>query len=90
MRYPEKLPVGEGVREVAELLNLDPVEIAFASGEEFELVFTVKPELADELDFEFSVIGKVTAEGGVYVFERGERRYLPRLGWEHFDRGLFR
>jgi len=88
--YPGKLPIGEGVEEVAGILGLDPVEVALASGEEFELVFTVPPELVDAIYFEFSVIGKVVTGTGVYLVSDGKRKPLPRLGWEHFDRGLFR
>ncbi|WP_456421310.1 thiamine-phosphate kinase [Thermococcus sp.] len=88
--YPEKLPIGEGVEKVAGLLSLDPVELALASGEEFELVFTANPELLRELDFEFSIIGKIIEGNGVYLVENGKRRHLPELGWEHFDRKLFR
>ena len=88
--YPERLPIGEGVEEVAEILGLDPVEIALASGEEFELVFTVPPDVVDGLDFEFSVIGNVVEGKGVYLVSDDRRKPLPRLGWEHFDRGMFR
>ncbi|GAB6135696.1 thiamine-phosphate kinase [Thermococcus prieurii] len=83
--YPERLPIGEGVDEVAELLGLDPVEVALASGEEFELVFTVSPDLADSLDFEFSVVGVVTPRKGVYSVVNGNKKPVPRLGWEHLS-----
>ena len=86
----ESLPIRDEVKVVAELASINPIELALASGEEFELVFTVNPELADELDFEFSVIGNVIEGNVVYLVEKGKRRYLPRLGWEHFDRRLFR
>jgi len=82
--YPERLPIGEGVRGVAEILRLDPLELALASGEEFELVFTVPPELVDAIDFEFSIIGRVVEEKGVYLVSSGDKKLLPRLGWEHF------
>ncbi|WP_099210259.1 thiamine-phosphate kinase [Thermococcus henrietii] len=83
--YPERLPIGEGVEEVAGLLGLDPVEVALASGEEFELVFTVSPDLADSIDFEFSVIGVVTPGKGVYSVVNGNKKPVPRLGWEHLS-----
>jgi len=88
--YPERLPIGEGVGEVAELLGLDPVEVALASGEEFELVFTASRKDLEILNFKFSVIGKVIPERKVVLVDKNGRRLLPRLGWEHFDRGLFR
>lgn len=81
--YPDKLPVGEGVKKVAGLLGLDPIELVLASGEEFELVFTIKPELAKELGIEFSVIGRVVEGNGVYAIVDGKKRKIPPLGWEH-------
>ena len=84
--YPEKLPVGEGVKEVAGLLGLDPVELVIASGEEFELVFTVKPELVEGLGIEFSVIGRVVEGNGVYFVSNKDRKPLLPLGWEHLSR----
>ncbi|NJE48844.1 thiamine-phosphate kinase [Thermococcus sp. 9N3] len=83
--YPERLPIGEGVEEVAEILGLDPVEVALASGEEFELAFTVPPDIVDSIDFEFSVIGVVTNQKGVYSVANGTKKCLPRLGWEHLS-----
>ncbi|EEB74565.1 thiamine-phosphate kinase [Thermococcus sp. AM4] len=80
---PESIPLGEGVEEVAGLLGLNPVDVALASGEEFELVFTVPPELVDSLDFSFSIIGRVTAGRGVYLVDDSGKRVMPRLGWEH-------
>ena len=79
----ESLPIGKGVEEVAGLLGIDPLEIVLASGEEFELVFTVSPELVESIDFKFSIIGRVTGGKGVYLVDEGGKRVMPRLGWEH-------
>lgn len=80
---PESIPIRDEVAEVAEILGLSPLEIVLASGEEFELVFTVSPELVDVMDFKFSVIGQVMEGNGVYLASDEERKSLPRLGWEH-------
>ncbi|WP_297506811.1 thiamine-phosphate kinase [Thermococcus sp.] len=82
----ESLPIREEVLEVAGLLGRNPVELALSSGEEFELVFTVEPERVPSLDFDFSVIGRVVEGEGVYL----DGKPLPPLGWEHFNRRLFR
>ena len=82
--YPEELPIGKGVEEVAGLMGLDPVEIALASGEEFELVFTVPPSKVDELPVECRVIGRTLKGPGLYLTRGGMRKELPPLGWEHF------
>lgn len=73
------LPIHGSVFEVADLLGLNPVEMAIASGEEFELVFTVRPELVSDIDFEFSVIGRVVEGSGVYL----DGVPMRPLGWEH-------
>ncbi|NJD99238.1 thiamine-phosphate kinase [Thermococcus sp. LS1] len=80
-----KLPIMEEVFEVAELLRRDPLEIALASGEEFELVFTVPPEYTEELDFDFTVIGSVHKGAGVFITTEEKRMEMPSLGWEHLD-----
>ncbi|MDV3104063.1 thiamine-phosphate kinase [Thermococcus waiotapuensis] len=73
------IPIHGSVFEAAEFLGMNPIEIAIASGEEFELVFTLPPELVSGVDFEFSVIGRVVEGSGVYLDGRPIR---PR-GWEH-------
>ena len=83
--YPERLPIGKGVEDVAGILDLDPVEVALASGEEFELVFTISPENVEFLDFEFSVIGRVVSEREVVMVNKRGRTPIPKLGWEHFE-----
>lgn len=82
----DSIPIREEVHEVASLLGMNPVELALASGEEFELVFTVRSEHLGELDFEFSVIGRVTKGRGVYLIEDNRKKPLPRLGWEHLTK----
>ena len=82
----EKLPIREEVFEVAGLLGLDPVEIALASGEEFELIFTIPEEYLDQLDFDFTVIGRVEKGEGVYLRRNGKLEKMPVLGWEHLSK----
>jgi len=83
--HPEKLPVGEGVEEVAGLLGIDPIEIVLASGEEFELVFTVKEELTRDLGLECTPFGRILRGDGVYITTGKKRRRIPPLGWEHLS-----
>jgi thiamine-monophosphate kinase len=74
-----RLPIGEGVLEVAKILGKSPIEIAIASGEEFELVFTLPESRVGGLPFEFSIIGKIKKGSGVFL----DGKPMPRLGWEH-------
>ncbi|KPU62669.1 thiamine-monophosphate kinase [Thermococcus sp. EP1] len=82
----EKLPIRQEVFEVAEPLGLDPIEIALASGEEFELIFMIPEEHLDKLDFDFVVIGKVEEGEGVYLRRNGKIKKMPILGWEHLTK----
>ncbi|WP_324736766.1 thiamine-phosphate kinase [Thermococcus sp. SY098] len=79
----EKLPVRKEVFEVAEILGLDPIEIALASGEEFELIFTIPEEHLNKLNFDFTVIGMVEKGEGVYLKREDKLEKMPILGWEH-------
>jgi thiamine-monophosphate kinase len=75
----ERLPIREEVVEVAEALSLNPVKVALSSGEEFELIFTVPPRRVFDLDFDFTVIGRVEKGTGVYI----DGTPLKPGGWEH-------
>ncbi|WP_087035642.1 thiamine-phosphate kinase [Thermococcus litoralis] len=81
--YAEKLPIRKEVFEVAELLGVNPINLALASGEEFELIFTIPEEHLEKLDFEFSIIGEVEKGEGVYLQRDGKLERMPLLGWEH-------
>ncbi|ADT83358.1 thiamine-phosphate kinase [Thermococcus barophilus] len=82
----EKLPIRGEVFEVAEILGLDPIEIALASGEEFELIFTIPEEHLNKLNFDFTVIGKVEKGEGVYLKREDKLEKMPILGWEHLTK----
>ncbi|WP_461862675.1 thiamine-phosphate kinase [Thermococcus sp.] len=88
--HSDRLPIRKEVYEVAELLGLDPVKLALASGEEFELLFTIPESKAESLDFEFSVIGSVDAGEGVYLLRNGKLEVMPVMGWEHLTQRLGR
>ncbi|AEC51349.1 thiamine monophosphate kinase [Pyrococcus sp. NA2] len=80
----EKIPVNEKVAE----MSSDPTKIALASGEEFELVFTLPKERTKELSFDFTIIGRVERGRGVFIKRRDKVEKLPILGWEHMTGGL--
>ncbi|AFK23332.1 thiamine-phosphate kinase [Pyrococcus sp. ST04] len=77
---PANLPIHPRVLEIAK----DPVRMALASGEEFELVFTVPKDEVESIDLDFTIIGEVKEGQGVYIKEKGKIKELPILGWEHF------
>ncbi|MCS7112634.1 MAG: thiamine-phosphate kinase [Nitrososphaerota archaeon] len=85
----DRIPIPEGVSYVAERYGMDPIDIAlYEGGEEYELLFTVKPsglriveDALSKLGCRFSVIGYVAEGLGVYL-SHGER--VEARGWQHF------
>ncbi len=81
----DSLPIHGSVFEVADLLGLNPVEIALASGEEFELVFTLPEESVEILGFDCTPIGRTFRGTGIYITTGEKREEMPLLGWEHLS-----
>jgi len=85
------LPIDGNVIRLCGRRALDPLILALHGGEDFELLFTVRPvdvpRLPKRVDgVEISRIGEVTDEPGkVRVAEKGRVWDLPRGGFEHFS-----
>jgi thiamine-monophosphate kinase len=78
------LPVAPGVAEVAAALGTDPVALAAAGGEDYELLACVPPDAraAAEAAAPMTWIGEVVAgPAGVELSAAGE---APLRGWDHF------
>jgi thiamine-monophosphate kinase len=87
----ENVPLAPEVVKFAEIHGLDPLELGLYGGEEYELIFTVKPELwskvkeaAGKVGFSLTRMGKATKEKRVELRLDGETRTIERRGWEHF------
>lgn len=89
----EGIPVDYRVRRVAALANHDPLDWAFSGGEDFELVFTVPPDLARGVEEKLAAAGEecrcigevIPAEKGM-VLELAGGRCVPleARGYDHF------
>ena len=80
----ERVPVADGVAEVAAQLGRDPAELAVTGGEDFELCVCVAPDrrAAAERAAPLTWVGEVSAgEPGARFTAAGEERVLA--GWEH-------
>ena len=87
------LPASPEAAEFAELHGLDPSGLVLYGGEEYELVFTVKP---DELDAARAALGRVgcslieigeaTADRCIVYVDDGVEKPIRPGGWEHFKR----
>ena len=82
------LPIDERVTELCGRRALDPLQLALHGGEDFELLFTVKPgdvsKLPRRVDgVEIKRIGEITGEG-VKISEGPRTWELKPGGWKHF------
>ncbi|MGB9920703.1 MAG: thiamine-phosphate kinase [Moorellales bacterium] len=90
--YADHLPISRWTREVAERHGKDPVEWALYGGEDYELLFSVRPSeypavrqrILDACGSPVSKVGTVlSAEAGLTLVRGGTRETL-RQGYEHF------
>jgi thiamine-monophosphate kinase len=88
----DRLPISEEAMRFAELHGLDPWELVLYGGEEYELVFTVKPEGVEEAREALEEVGGILLEIGVTTEDRnliyldgGVEKPIGK-GWEHFKR----
>lgn len=80
----EKIPIDPSVRMVTEEEG-DAVDLALYAGGDFELIFTVNPDLIEDAAkaCDFTVIGRVLDDRKIVIeSERGRKKLEPR-GYEH-------
>lgn len=83
---------GVPIHPEAELLalkfKLDPITCALSGGEDYELLFTIRPEDAEKVKFlpEIYIAGEILApEAGVKLSTKGGNLHeLKAQGWQHF------
>ena len=83
----EAIPIAEEARNRALQFNLVPSTCALNGGEDYELLFTVRPEDAQKLSQfpDVTVIGDITLakDGRVLVTRSGQVHELIAQGWQH-------
>ncbi len=86
-----KLPINKDAKKLVREEGFDLDEIILYGGEDFELLFTVKPNGWKELKKKFeeigtriSKIGRVKGNEGVTIRRNGKLEDLPDRGYEHF------
>jgi thiamine-monophosphate kinase len=92
--YEESLPISEAVHYWAKKLKLSPYDLALHGGEDYELLFTLPPEKAEELEHEIkknqlisaTKIGEIKdqKEGIKIQHLDGTRSMLTDKGYDHF------
>src|SRR5215510_3285366 len=83
------IPLDEDVRHLCGRRALDPLALALHGGEDFELLFTVRPENVARLPkgvdgIAITHIGEVTVPHGVRISEKSHVWELKPGGFEHF------
>lgn len=84
--YAGLVPVDPAIAGAASQLNGDSFDLALNGGEDFELLFTTRPEkIPVALDLGFHHIGEITAEQGVIelIRDNAASRLEPK-GYRHF------
>src|SRR5436853_2140554 len=86
----EAMPIAAAVRLLAGELQTEPLLLALHGGEEYELLFTVRPEdqaRIAELSIEFAVpitaIGEIITGSGLQLERNGALDVLKPSGYEH-------
>lgn len=85
----DALPVSAAAAEQAKETGKTAAEHAITDGEDFELLFTVRPAMEEELErkwpFEtkLSRVGEVTKQGLVLVKKYGVEESFDKYGYEH-------
>jgi len=84
------LPIDERVVDLCGRRALDPLQLALHGGEDFELLFTVKPENVARLPrrvdgVEIKRIGMIQSSSAGVMISEGSRTWeLAPGGWKHF------
>ena len=86
--FEEKIPIDSGAYESAVEFKIDPITAALNGGEDYELLFTIKPSdfeaLKNHPDIHF--IGHVhdNPQQNVMISKQGTVVPLQAQGWKHF------
>lgn len=83
-----KMPIATEARIFAEANRLDPFELTFYGGEEYEIVATLDSKrysrAAGKLKEDVTVIGEVIEDKTITYLEGKSERKIEAKGWEHF------
>jgi thiamine-monophosphate kinase len=82
------IPITASTRAGAKALGADPLAWALGGGEDYELLFTFRPEQAAKIGVPYHVLGEVTlaSQGVRWKRSDGRDERLPLVGWDHFAR----
>ena len=86
--YEDKIPVHREMAAVAHEFKIDPTTAVLNGGEDYELLFTVKPSHYEKIKevAGFSIIGYITGKGekAMLVTTSGQQVEITAQGWDSF------
>ena len=85
--YEDKLPIDNDTIETCKEFNLESTTIALSGGEEYELLFTVKPDKLKDLEKnpDLSIIGHINSNKEMnLVTKSGKNIPIKSMGWKSF------
>lgn len=82
----EQIPIAPSARRWIQTQGRNPVDFVLESGEEYELLFTMRPEAFQRLDIpNIRKIGEIREiSEGIMIEENGRRFPMQARGWDHF------
>lgn len=90
--YEDRLPIDNRTMDTALALNLDPIMCALHGGEDYELLFTIRPQDLSKIEKhpDISLIGYATAadQGLSLITKAGTAVPLTAPGWETGESSL--
>jgi thiamine-monophosphate kinase len=88
--FLEQLPIHP---EVTRRFAADSTEMALSGGEDYQLLFTAKPEIIKKVcklsDYPINIIGEIRPgpQPSIIVLDQNQHEYKPQhTGWDHFKR----
>jgi thiamine-monophosphate kinase len=84
----DDVPISIEAKQMAIKFNIDPISTALSGGEDYELLFTIKPEDMEKIRLipEVSIIGRIKSktEGVKLKSSAGHNHEIIAQGWRHF------
>ena len=78
----DRLPLADGHKRLARSIGKDWRSLALAGGEDYVLLFSLPSGIEPPNRFECVRIGQIR-DGGIVLWEEGEKKSLPASGWDH-------
>jgi thiamine-monophosphate kinase len=86
--YEDKLPIMENTRMAAFTFEMDPTACALSGGEDYELIFTIRPEDYEKVRQHplISIIGHMTdpEQSATIITKGGNTHKITAQGWNAF------